>query len=199
MSEATDAVPVGRRVRRRAPSTSRVVAETVLFSLAAGVLVGLLWLMLAPKFSVEVIAGELHPVGPLGESRFGADAWFTVLSGTVGVLIAFVMFTRHRHRPVVTVCALAAAGLAGSVVGWRLGMLLGPDPIAGTLDDLADGTRLDFPLDLGATGLLFGWPIAGVTTVFVLCLLDHDRSGRRSSADEPDLSRADRSAPWSLP
>ena len=198
MSEATDAVPVGRRARRR-PSTRRVVTETVLLSLSAGVLVGLLWLLLAPKFAVEVIAGELQPVGPLGESRFGADAWFTLISGTVGVLIAFVMFTRHRHRPVVTVCALAAAGLAGSVVGWRLGMLLSPDPIAGTLDDLAEGTRLDFPLDLGATGLLFGWPIAGVTTVVVMCLLDHDRSGWRPSADEPDLSRADRSAPWSLP
>ena len=199
MSEATNAVPVGRRVRHRAPSTLRVVAETVLISLGAGVLVGLLWLLVAPKFVVEVVAGELQPVGPVGESRFGADAWFTVISGAVGVLIAVVMFTRHRHRPVVTVCALAAAGLAGSVVGWRLGMLLGPDSIAGTLDEFADGTRLDFPLDLGATGLLFGWPIAGVTTVVVMCLLDHDRSRWRSSAAEPDLSRADRSAPWSLP
>lgn len=171
----------------------------MLISLAAGVVVGLVWLLLAPRFSVEVIAGELRPVGPVGESRFGADAWFTVISSTVGVLIAFVMFTRHRHRPVVTVCALAAAGVAGSIVGWQLGALLGPDPIAGTLDDIADGTRLDFPLEVGATGLLFAWPIAGVATVVVMCLLNHDLSTWRSSADEPDLSRADRSAPWSLP
>jgi hypothetical protein len=171
----------------------------VLISLAAGVLVGLFWWLLAPMFAVEVIAGELRPIGPVGENRFGADAWFTIVSCIAGVLVALVMFMRHLCRPVVTVCALAAAGLAGSVVGWRLGVLLGPEPIAGALEDITDGTRIDFPLDLGATGLLFGWPIAAVATVAVMCLLGHDQGRLRSTGDEPDLSRADQSAPWSLP
>lgn len=199
MSEASSAARVRWRIRGRPPSTLRVVAETVVISLTAGVLVGLLWWLLAPTFAVEVIAGELRPIGPVGENRFGADAWFTILSCIAGVLVALVMFLRHLRRPVVTVCALAAAGLAGSAVGWRLGVLLGPEPIAGALEDITDGTRIDFPLDLGATGLLFGWPIAAVATVAVICLLGHDQSRLRSTGDEPDLSRADQSAPWSLP
>ena len=199
MSEASGAARAGRRIRGRPPSTLRVVAETVAISLAAGVLVGLLWWLLAPTFAVEVVAGELRPIGAVGEKRFGADAWFTIVSCIAGVIVALVMFMRHLRRPVVTVCALAAAGLAGSVVGWRLGVLLGPEPIADALEDIADGTRIDFPLDLGATGLLFGWPIAAVTTVAVMCLLGDDKGRRRSTGGEPDLSRADQSAPWSLP
>jgi xanthosine utilization system XapX-like protein len=199
VSEASSAARVRRRIRGRPPSTLRVVAETVLISLAAGVLVGLFWWLLAPTFAVEVIAGELRPIGPVGENRFGADAWFTILSCIAGVLVALVMFLRHLRRPVVTVCALAAAGLAGSAVGWRLGVLLGPEPIAGALEDITDGTRIDFPLDLGATGLLFGWPIAAVATVAVICLLGHDQGRLRSTCNEPGLSRADQSAPWSLP
>jgi hypothetical protein len=171
VSEAIGTGEVRRRIRGRPPSTVRIVVETTVVCLATGALVGLLWWLLAPPNAVEVVAGQLQPAGPLGESRFAADAWFAIISATAGVLLALVLFTRHRHRPVLTVCALAAAGLAGSVVAWRLGILLGPDQVGDTLEGIADGTRLELALGLGATGMLVVWSIASVATVVVICLL----------------------------
>lgn len=199
MSEANEADRVGRRVRGRPPSAGRIVIETIVVCIAAGLLVGVVWWLVAPQFAVEMVDGELRPSGPIGESRFAADAWFAIISGAAGVLIALVMFTRHRHRPVATVIALAAAGLAGSVVAWRLGVLLRPDQITGALGDIAEGTRLDFPLDLGATGVLFAWPIASLATVMLRCLLGSDQSRWRPARQAADLSPADRSGTWSLP
>jgi hypothetical protein len=135
----------------------------------------------------------------MGENQFGADAWFAVISGIAGVLIALVLFTRHRHRPVATVCALAAAGLVGSAVAWRLGVLIGRDPVTGALQDMADGTRLDLPLDLRASGVLLAWPIASVATVVVMSLLGDDQSRGRPTSQAGNVSRVDRSEPWSLP
>ncbi|HEX2360471.1 MAG TPA: hypothetical protein VHI11_00210 [Jiangellaceae bacterium] len=199
MSEANEADRVRRRVRGRPPSAGRVVVETITVCIAAGLLVGLVWWLIAPQFAVEMVDGELQPAGPMGESRFAADAWFAIISGAAGVLIAVVMFTRHRHRPIATVIALAAAGLAGSVVAWRLGMLLRPDRVTGALGDIAEGTRLDFPLDLGATGVLFAWPIASLATVMLWCLLGNEQSRWRPARRAADFSLADRSGPWSLP
>jgi hypothetical protein len=199
VSEATGEGQVGRRIRGRPPSLRRVVVEALLVCLVAGLLVGLLWFLLAPQFSVEMVGEELRPSGPMGENQFGTDAWFAVISGVAGVLIALVLFTRHRHRPVATVCALAAAGLVGSAVAWRLGVLLGPDPVTGTLQDMADGTRLDLPLDLRASGVLLAWPIASVATVVVMSLLGDDQSRGRPTSQAGNVSRVDRSEPWSLP
>ena len=199
MSEATGDGQVGRRIRGRPPSLRRVVVEALLVCLVAGMGVGLLWFLLAPQFAVEMVGGELRPSGPVGENQFGADAWFAVISGAAGVLIAVVLFTRHRHRPVATVCALAAAGLVGSAVAWRLGVLLGPDPVTGAPQDMADGTRLDLPLDLRASGVLLAWPIASVATVVVMCLFGDDRSRGRPASQAGNVSRVDRSEPWSLP
>jgi hypothetical protein len=167
--------------------------------LATGLLVGVLWWLLAPPFAVEMVAGELQPSEPVGESRFGADAWFAMIAGVAGVLIALVIFTRHRHRPIATVCTLAVAGLFGSVVAWRLGVLLGPDPINGAPEDIADGTELVFPLSLGATGLLLMWPITAVGSVLLMCLLGNNQSRWRSASGARGLSRADRSVPSSPP
>jgi hypothetical protein len=199
VSEANGSSAVRRRNRGRPPTTRRVILETMLVCLATGLVVGLLWWLLAPQFTVEVVAGQLQPLEPVGESRFGADAWFAIISAVAGALIGWVLFTRHRYRPVVTVCALAVAGFLGSIVAWRLGVLLGPDPIQGALEDIADGTRLDFPLGLGATGMLLMWPIASVGSVVVMCLFGDDQSRWRAASGEPDLSRADRSVLWSLP
>jgi hypothetical protein len=199
VTEATGASQSPRRLRGRRPSTPRVFLEAIVVCVVAGLLVGLLWFLLAPEFAVEMVGGELRPSGPMGESRFAADAWFAIISGIAGVLITLVLFTRHRHRPVETMCALVIAGLAGSVVAWRLGVLLGPAPITGALDDLAEGTRLELPLGLGATGTLLAWPIGSVAAVIVMGLFGEDRSPRRSAPAEADLSRGDRSEPWSLP
>jgi hypothetical protein len=198
VSEATGEGQVRRRVRGRPPSARQVVIEALLVCVVAGLIVGLMWLLLAPQFAVEIVGGELRPAGPMGENQFGADAWFAVISGAAGVLIALVLFTRHRHRPIATVCALAAAGLVGSAVAWRLGVLLGPDPVTGA-EDMADGTRLDLPLDLRATGVLLAWPIASVATVVIMVLFGDDQNRWRPASQAGNFSRVDRSEPWSLP
>jgi hypothetical protein len=199
VTEATGATQSPRRPHGRRPSTRRVFVEAIVGCVGTGLLVGLLWFLLAPEFAVEMVGGELRPSGPMGESRFAADAWFAILSGIAGVLIALVLFTRHRHRPVTTLCALVLAGMAGSAVAWRLGVALGPDPITVALNELPEGTRLDFPLGLGATGTLLAWPIGSVAAVVVMCLLGDYPSPRRSAPAGLGLSPGDRSEPWSLP
>jgi hypothetical protein len=174
-----------------------VFVEAIAVCLVAGVFVGLVWLWLAPQFTVEMVGGELRPSGPLGESRFAADAWFAIISGTAGVLTALVLATRHRDRPGATAGALATAGVVGSVVAWRLGVLLGPEPITTELDDLAEGAQLAFPLDLGATGMLLAWSIASLTTMMLMSLLGNDPNRHEPLPGEKDLSLDDRSEPWS--
>lgn len=192
MSAANGAGTGRRGARGRPPSTRRVIVETTLVCLAVGLLGGVLWRALAPQFSVEVIAGQLQPAGPVGESRFGADAWFAAMGIVAGALIALAMFTRHRHRPVETIAALALAGLVGSVVAWRVGLLLGPEPVPAELEEVADGTSFEFPLALGATGVLLAWPIASLVCVLAMTLLGDHRPG-----DDAEVSRDDRFEPWS--
>lgn len=198
MSDPAGPGAAHRRERRHPPTTRRVAVEAVLVCVGAGLLVGVLWRLLAPEIVIEIVDGQPRPSGPLGESQFGADAWFALLAAAAGVLTAVVQLARHRHRPVAVVCSFTVGAVVGSLVAWRFGVLLGPDQIDVPLDQLAEGARRVLPLDLRATGVLLAWPIAGVAALLVLCLLGNDVGWWRSAAPpDSDLSRAGRSGPWS--
>ena len=57
-------------------------------------------------------------------------------------------------------------GLLGSLVAWRLGVLLGPPAISDSAAGLANQARFDGPLEISAMGVLLAWSTAAVVTFF---------------------------------
>ena len=84
-----------------------------------------------------------------------------------------------------TLLTLVGAGLMGSLVAWRVGVVLGPGPVD---PRAATGTHVAIPLALTAPGVLLIWPIASVVTVAIVAALLDDRRHWRSGATPSDRS-----------
>ncbi|GAA1083624.1 MULTISPECIES: hypothetical protein [Kitasatospora] len=136
-----------------------------------GVVLGLLWLWLAPRVGLVVKGDQLLYADPEGEQRAGADSVFALLglgAGLVTALTAF-LFTRGRGGGVAVAAGLAVGGLAGSVIGWQLGMKLGPaSDLVAHARQVGDGGRFSAPLELGAHGALLVWPMTAMVLLLVL-------------------------------
>ena len=199
-SAPPDAAQRTGRIRKTAPSARRAAAETVIVSLAVGLVMGVVWRAVAPEVVVEVSDGD-PALFPLQARRlFGLEASFAVLGAAAGMLVALVMFTRHRHRPLATLTGLASGGVLGSIVAWRLGALLGPGSLEGRVDGAPDGTLLPLPLELRATGVLLVWSVVAVVVVLVLNALVEDRTlWRVSTQGRAPVRTDDRSVRSSPP
>ncbi|PBC71934.1 hypothetical protein BX265_6549 [Streptomyces sp. TLI_235] len=136
-----------------------------------GVVLGLLWLWLAPQVGLVVKGEQLLYADPEGEQRAGADSVFALLglgAGLATALTAF-LFTRRRGGGVAVAVGLAVGGLAGSVIGWQLGMRLGPtSDLVAHARQVGDGGRFSAPLELGAHGALLVWPMTAMVMLLVL-------------------------------
>ncbi|MGZ4638512.1 MAG: hypothetical protein ACXV2J_05565 [Actinomycetes bacterium] len=145
--------------------TGAVVTASVA---AAGIPVAVVWWLIAPLPQLVVRAGSIYYTEANTEYAVAADGWFAVCTATAGLVAALVVFARARHARLGPLVGLAAGGLLGAVVAWRLGVHLGPGGARDTAKGLADGTRFDGPLQLGARGVLFAWPLASVVAYFAL-------------------------------
>lgn len=145
--------------------TGALVAAALL---VAGVPVAVVWRLVAPLPRLVVNTGGVFFAEQNAEYAVAADGWFAVCSATAGLVAALVVFARARHSRVGALVGLAVGGLLGSVVAWRLGMILGPGDALVTANGLDVGTRFDGPLRLSALGVLFAWPIAAVVAWFAL-------------------------------
>jgi hypothetical protein len=172
-----------RRSRRTTPGARRAIVETLVVSLIVGVVLGVVWRLVAPEVEVVVSDGQPQPLPLEVRELFGVDAWFAILGAVTGAVVALVMFTRHRHRPVAALVGLATAGVIGSIVAWQVGVLLGPDALGPRVAEASDGDRLALPLDLDATGVLAGWSIAAVVVVLVMTALTTDQ--KRANRPDP--------------
>lgn len=147
-----------------------------------GVLLGLLWLWLAPRVMLQVCGGQLCYVDPEGEQRAGADSIFALLGLGLGALTALVAFllTRRRGGGIAVAVGLAAGGVVGSLIGWRLGRALGPTrALIAHAEHVGEGGRFSASIELGSYGALLVWPI----TAMVVLLALSAAFGKR----EPDL------------
>jgi hypothetical protein len=132
-----------------------------------GVLLGLLWVWLAPKVPLvgDVVEGNwvVYFKDTEGEQAIGVDGTFTLLALAFGAVSAVAAFAWRRRGGVPLVVALALGGFLGSLLAWRVGLWLGPDSdVLAHARAAGKGVTFSAPLKLGAKGALLAWSLAGL-------------------------------------
>ncbi|MFF4310189.1 AAA family ATPase [Streptomyces sp. 900105755] len=164
-----------------------VIAVAVAVS---GVLLGLLWLWLAPHVP---LVGEqsgknwaVYLKDSEGEQAAGVDGTFTLLALAFGVVSAGVVFLWRRRGGVPLVVALGVGGLLASVLAWRLGMWLGPESdVIAHARAVGKGVTFSAPLKLGAKGALLAWSLSALVVHLGLTALFGPRDPEPPYEDGP--------------
>lgn len=166
----------------------RVVIEVIAVSLVAGVVVGGLWVVLAPDV-VAVVGTEGEVRVPFAEvdGIFPRAAVLTALSAGAGALLAMYYAVRFRMRPVSALLASVVGGAAGTALAVLVGRMIGPGDVTARAADADAGDHLVMPLTLDAYGLLVAWPLAAAIVMFAAAMVRDDRSawGRGNDQSRP--------------
>jgi len=133
-----------------------------------GVLLGLLWLWLSPRIPMVSDGQAVYLKDTEGEEAIGSDGYFVLIAAGLGVLSAILVFWRCRSGGVAVVMGLAIGGVLACLVGWRLGVWLGPPTdIVAHAKQLGPNKVFDGPLELRAKSALISWS-AGATFAHLL-------------------------------
>ncbi|MDF6021677.1 ABC transporter permease [Streptomyces sp. JH34] len=140
----------------------------------AGVLLGLLWVWLAPRVPLVSDDTAVFLKNSEGEEAIGADGTFVLLALAFGLVSAAAVFLLRRRGGIPLVVGLALGGLLGSLLAWGLGTWLGPtSDVVAHAKEVGKGVTFDAPLKLHAVGAaVLAWPIAamivhlGLTALF---------------------------------
>ena len=145
-----------------------VVARTALVGAVLGVAMGIIWWWVAPTELWTVVDGGLVPAEIDYTAWFAADAWFLVLGGVAGILLAAISWGPGRHRPVALAAGVIVGAVLAALAAWVVGGALGaPDPQ--TVAETADaGTTVPGALGIRAGAVVFG---PALTSLTVLALL----------------------------
>ncbi|MEW1635003.1 hypothetical protein AB0469_13095 [Streptomyces sp. NPDC093801] len=136
---------------------------------ASGALLALLWVWLAPRVQYVAHGQAVFLKNTEGEGRIGADGTFFLLSLGLGALSGLAVFLWRRRGGVALVIGLTVGSCFAALLGWRMGLWLGPGTdVAVAAAKAGEGVPFDAPLQLLAYGVLLGWPMAA--TVSHLCL-----------------------------
>ena len=157
--------------------TARVVALLVLVSLGVGLIVGVLWALIAPRPELVASSGHLVDAVAYPQAYIAADAWLGLLCAAAGLVVAVLGLVRwHSSNPDAVLVGLGLGGIIGSIVAWRVGLGIGGGPVALP----ADGVTIAGPLELRSYGVLLFWP----TWVAIVGLaIGVSRRGRRRRED----------------
>ncbi|WP_051716956.1 hypothetical protein [Streptomyces megasporus] len=155
---------------RREARDAALVAVAVA---AVGVVLGLLWLWLAPRVPLISDGTAVYLKDAEGEESVGVDGMFALSALGIGVLTGAVVFLMRRRGGIGVPVGLAVGALLGSVLAWRLGVWLGPEQdVVAHAKAVGEGKVFDAPLELRAKGTLLVWPFAallahlGLTALF---------------------------------
>jgi hypothetical protein len=138
---------------------ARDAAIVALVVTVCGLLLGLLWVWLAPRVPLISDGKAVYLQDSEGEQSIGIDGWFTLLGAGFGLLSALVVFWRYRKGGIPLVIGLAVGGVLASIVAWRFGLLLGPtSDIVAHAKQAGTNHVFDAPMKLRAKGALLAWP-----------------------------------------
>jgi hypothetical protein len=165
-------VPVLAGDDESGPGLRAEVVQAVLVGVAVavtGVLLGLVWLWLAPRVPLISDGKAVYLKNSESEDAIGADGVFTLGALAFGAVTGALVFLFRRRGGIPLVVALAAGSALGSVIAWRLGMHLGPESdVVAHAKAVGKGVTFDAPLRLAAKGALLAWPAAAMAVHLVL-------------------------------
>lgn len=153
----------------------------VLVSAAVGIVVGLLWLLIAPRADVTLTDAGVEQARSAATAPFAADLVLGGLLLVAGAVLTFVWLARRPTRA--GLLGLAIGGvLAGLLAAW-VGTYFSEPAVA--LDTLPVGTTVELGLRLRSSPVLLWWPAATLVLAALFA------PGRFSSpTSEPE------EAPW---
>ncbi|MBB1247082.1 hypothetical protein GL263_26555, partial [Streptomyces durbertensis] len=142
------------------------------FVALAGVLLGLLWLWLAPGVPYISDGERAYLQNSEGENSVAVDGTFALLAAGIGALCGIVVFLVRRSGGVGVVVGLALGGVVGSMVGRLIGELLGPGGnLTARAVEAGRGGVFDGPLRLEAEVAILVWPLAALLTHLLVTAL----------------------------
>lgn len=145
------------------PADIRDGAVVALAVGVAGLLLGLLWVWLAPRVQYVSNGEAVFLRNSESEARIAADGTFFLLSVGLGVLSAVGTFLWRRAGGVPLVIGLAVGSGFAALAGWRFGLWLGSSSdVAAAAAAAGKGMPFDAPLELLAHGALLAWPMTAV-------------------------------------
>ncbi|MET9495260.1 DUF2567 domain-containing protein [Streptomyces sp. NPDC006552] len=148
------------------PGLRTELREAALVTVAValtGLLLGALWLWLAPRIPLVSDSTAVYLKDTEGEQAIGIDGTFTLLGLAFGVLAGLAVFLWRRRGGVPLVVGLTLGSLLGGLLAWRFGIWLGPtQDVAAHAKQLGKGIVFDAPLELKAKGALLAWPLAAL-------------------------------------
>ena len=150
----------------------------------AGVPVGVLWWLLAPRADYRVTEAGPVPVGtPPLELQVGDDVVLAFVLLGFGALAGAGAWLLRRGRGVGTLLLLAVGTSVGAVVAWQTGELLAPPPGEAVLSEI--GAQVTTGLRLASLPVLAAAPFAA-SLVYVACALmaADDGLGRHRAPSE---------------
>lgn len=128
-----------------------------------GVVLGLLWVWLAPRVPLLSDGQAVYLQRPEGEEAIGSDGTFVLLGLALGALAGVAVFLFRRSGGVAVVVGTALGGLVGALIAWRVGVWLGPtNDLAAHARAVGKGTVFDGPLELKAKGALLAYPFGAL-------------------------------------
>ncbi|WP_079036673.1 DUF2567 domain-containing protein [Streptomyces silaceus] len=140
---------------------------------ASGILLGLLWMWLAPRVPLISDGEAVYLKDTEGEQAIGVDGTFTMLALGFGAVSGAVVFLLRKRGGIPLVVGLALGSLLGALLAWWAGILLGPETdVVAHAKAIGKGVVFDAPLELKAKGTLLAWPVAalavhlGLTALF---------------------------------
>jgi hypothetical protein len=179
--------PAGVLRRREVVGDVGPVLRIVLAVLAGGLLVGVLWALVAPgQTTVTTATGASAGLAAESDHVFDATAVFFLLATAYGVVVGAVAWRARARRGPVMLLGIAAATTAGAwlaarVGSWLAGPLTDHNPV-GVLLDRAEAsssgtpgppipaTLATVPAEIGSFWTVLGAGV-GAVLVYLLCAI----------------------------
>ncbi|MDA8371480.1 MAG: hypothetical protein M0026_16675 [Nocardiopsaceae bacterium] len=200
---------MGRNKGARRQATRRRLAAggaTLGITAALGVPLGVLWWFIAPRPEVTVIGDGATAPYPVSEATFAVDGYFALIMGVAGIVTGYGAYLAQygaalRGRTDLRLACLlgtAFGALVGSVVAWRLGVLMDAGDFRRALDAARPGDVITSGLRLQALNALIVWPFIAVLQYGLfdgVSMWRRDLPHQRSAADAEQEEAAAPNAP----